>query len=143
MQTLKFIKTLDFLFFLHIRQIKRNLYFKIDIFNIKTRLTLSKFIPKKITLREGMNKGERNVQQFQCSRRQKTKYIKNTQTMKIHIMNKYTNLQTERIQVRYLIFIYLLNKIIPQKYIFNISLPNKEKTTASFFISKHFSNRDI
>ena len=63
-------------------------------------------MPKKITLREGMNKGERNVRQFQCSRRQKTMYIKYTQTMKIYIMNMYTNLQSERIQVNYLIFIY-------------------------------------
>ena len=80
-----------------------------------------------------MNKGERNVRQFQWSRRQKTMYIKYTQTMKIYIMNMYTNLQTERIQLSKLFNIYLLNKIILQKYIFNISLPNKEKTTASFF----------
>ena len=45
----------------------------------------------------------------------------------------YTNLQTERIQVNYLILILQKYKIILQKYIFNISLPNKEKTTASFF----------
>ena len=86
-KTLKFIKTLDFLLFSTYSINKKNLYFKIDIFSIKTRLTLSKFMPQKITLREGMNKGERNVRQFQCSRRQKTMYIKYTQTMKIYIMN--------------------------------------------------------
>ena len=52
-----------------------------------------------------MNEDERNVRQFQCSRRQKAIYIKCTQTMDMYTMNMYTNLQTALIQVNYLIFI--------------------------------------
>ena len=59
-------------------------------------------------------------------------------TSKIHklrkyIYNEYVHKFTDRADTSKLFNIYLLNKIILQKYIFNISLPNKEKTTASFF----------
>ena len=60
-------------------------------------------------------------------------YVHQKYTNYENIYNEYVHKLTDWSDISKLFNIYLLNKKITSKNFFNISLPIKEKTTASFF----------